>query len=72
MYSDGRNGRCAVGVLMSYYGWDGLDDLDVANNLVVAREELKLIDIEVDLLIHMNDSGFTFDEIANYIDRVVK
>jgi hypothetical protein len=22
-YSDGRNGRCAIGVIMSYYGWDG-------------------------------------------------
>jgi hypothetical protein len=22
-YSDGHNGRCAIGVIMSYYGWDG-------------------------------------------------
>ena len=22
-YSDGNNGRCAIGVLMSYFGWDG-------------------------------------------------
>jgi hypothetical protein len=22
-YSDGHNGRCAIGVLMSYFGWDG-------------------------------------------------
>jgi hypothetical protein len=22
-YSDGNNGRCAIGVIMSYFGWDG-------------------------------------------------
>jgi hypothetical protein len=22
-YSDGYNGRCAAGVIMSYYGWNG-------------------------------------------------
>ena len=22
-YSDGNNGRCAIGVLISYFGWDG-------------------------------------------------
>ncbi|HZA70235.1 MAG TPA: hypothetical protein VE548_11105 [Nitrososphaeraceae archaeon] len=21
-YSDGRNGRCAMGVILSYFGWD--------------------------------------------------
>jgi hypothetical protein len=25
-YSDGHNGRCALGVIMSYFGWDGTDD----------------------------------------------
>jgi hypothetical protein len=25
-YSDGHNGRCALGVIMSYYGWNGKDD----------------------------------------------
>jgi hypothetical protein len=25
-YSDGRNGRCAVGVIMSYFGWNGRDE----------------------------------------------
>jgi hypothetical protein len=25
-YSDGHSGRCAIGVLMSYFGWNGRDD----------------------------------------------
>ena len=29
-YSDGHNGRCAIGVMMSYFGWDGTDDFDTA------------------------------------------
>ena len=29
-YSDRRNGRCAIGVIMSYYGWDGRIDFDTA------------------------------------------
>jgi hypothetical protein len=28
-YTDGRNGRCAGGVLMSYYGWNGRDFFDI-------------------------------------------
>ena len=25
-YSDGHSGRCAIGVIMSYFGWSGKDD----------------------------------------------
>lgn len=25
-YSDGRNGRCVIGLIMSYHGWNGKDD----------------------------------------------
>jgi hypothetical protein len=25
-FSDGCNGRCAIGVIMSYFGWSGKDD----------------------------------------------
>jgi hypothetical protein len=25
-HSDGHNGRCAIGVMMSYNGWNGRDD----------------------------------------------
>ena len=34
-YSDGHNGRCAVGVIMSYYGWDGKDGPGAARKLLV-------------------------------------
>jgi len=29
-YSDGHNGRCAAGVIMSYYGCNGKDDSKAA------------------------------------------
>jgi hypothetical protein len=68
-YSDGHNGRCAIGVIMSYFGWDGKDDFDTARILVAALGELKHAGIDEDLLINLNDSGHTFDEIADYLDR---
>jgi hypothetical protein len=33
-YSDGGNGRCALGVIMRYQGWKGQDDSQAANNLL--------------------------------------
>ena len=68
-YSDGHNGRCAIGVMMSYFGWDGTDDFDTAKVLFVALGELKQAGIDEDLLINLNDSGYLFDEIADYLDR---
>jgi hypothetical protein len=68
-YSDGRNGRCAIGVIMSYFGWDGKDDFDTARILVAALGELKRAGIDEDLLIGLNDSGLSFDEIADNLDR---
>jgi hypothetical protein len=69
-YSDGKNGRCAIGVIMSYFGWDGRVNFDTAYDLLVASDVLKHADIEEDLLIDMNDSGMSFDEIADYLDRI--
>jgi hypothetical protein len=68
-YSDGNNGRCAIGVIMSYFGWDGRVNFDTAYDLLVASDVLKHADIDEDLVIDMNDSGFTFDEIADYLDQ---
>jgi hypothetical protein len=68
-YSDGNNGRCAIGVLMSYFGWDGRIDFDTANDLIAISEVLKHANIDYDLLIDLNDSGYTFEEIADYLDR---
>ena len=33
-YSDGHDGRCALGVIMSYYGWSGKDDSQAASQLL--------------------------------------
>jgi hypothetical protein len=57
---------------MSYYGWDGRDDSDAAKLLLAASIQLKHVDIDEGLLIDLNDSGYTFDEIADYLDRVDK
>ena len=32
-YSDGSNGRCAMGVIMSYFGWNGKDDIRASRKL---------------------------------------
>ena len=69
-YSDGHDGRCALGVIMSYYGWNGKDDSNAASRLLGALIALRQAGIDRNLLIEMNDSGFTFDEIAKYLDRV--
>ena len=54
---------------MSYFGWDGTDYLDAASGLLAAADELKRVCINKDLLIQLNDSGMTFGEIADYLDR---
>jgi hypothetical protein len=67
-YSDGQNGRCALGVIMSYYGWDGVDKIDAGKRLSATLNALDYTGIDEKLLIEMNDSGFSFDKIADYID----
>jgi hypothetical protein len=69
-YSDGYNGRCALGVIMSYYGWNGKDDYQASKKLLGALIALRNAGVDKNLLIEMNDSGFSFDEIANYLDKV--
>jgi hypothetical protein len=69
-YSDRGNGRCAMGVIMSYYGWNGKDDANASSKLLGALIALRQAGIDKNLLIELNDSGFSFDEIANYFDRV--
>ena len=70
-YSDGHNGRCALGVIMSYFGWNGHDDFQASSKLLGTLIALRSAGIDRNLLIEMNDTGFTFDEIADYIDKVV-
>jgi hypothetical protein len=69
-YSDSHNGRCAIGVLMSYLGWDGRVNFDTANCLLAVSDVLKHAGIDEDLLVDLNDSGMSFDEIADYLDSI--
>lgn len=69
-FSDGRNGRCALGIIMSYYGWNGKDDSQASGKFLSTLIALRSAGIDKNLLIEMNASGFTFDEIADYLDRV--
>jgi hypothetical protein len=71
-YSDGHDGRCALGVLMSYYGWDGQDDSQAASKLLGTLIALRCAGIDKNLLIEMNDSGMSFNEIADCLDRYYK
>ena len=66
-YSDGRNGRCSIGVIMSYYGWNGKDDSHAAIKLLGALIALRYAEIDKNLIIQLNDSDATFDEIADYL-----
>jgi hypothetical protein len=68
-YTDGLNGRCAMGVIMSYYGWDGKCFTNSERRLYAALVALRQAGIGKELLIELNDSGATFDEIADYLDE---
>ena len=68
-YTDGLGGRCVMGVIMSYYGWDGKCITNAERRLYAALVALRHAGISKELLIELNDSGATFDEIADYLDR---
>jgi hypothetical protein len=68
-YTDGLGGRCVMGVIMSYYGWDGKCITNAERRLYAALVALRQAGISKELLIELNDSGGTFDEIADYLDR---
>ena len=68
-YTDGLSGRCVMGVIMSYYGWDGKCITNAERRLYAALVALRQAGISKELLIELNDSGGTFDEIADYLDR---
>lgn len=48
----------------------GKVDFDTARILVAALGELRRAGIDKNLLMDLNDLGYTFDEIADYLDRV--
>ncbi|MGE5662442.1 MAG: hypothetical protein ACM3X1_09380 [Ignavibacteriales bacterium] len=51
---------------------DGKDDYNAASGLFATIGQLKYAGIDEDLLINLNDSGYSFDEIAEYLDRIDK
>ena len=59
-----------MGVIMSYYGWNGKDDFQAASKLLGTLIALRCAGIDKNLLIDLNDSGLSFDEIANYLDKI--
>ena len=65
-YSDGHNGRCAMGVIMSYFGWDGKDDVRASRKLLSAFIALTHAGVSKDLVVQLNaeylDPG---NELAN-------
>ena len=69
-YSDGHNGRCAIGVLMSYFGWDGREDFDSFDELLTTLSMLDCNRIDENLILRLNDSGMSFEEIADYLDEL--
>lgn len=70
-YTDGINGRCAMGVILSYFGWDGNHNSDITMSVQAALPALAKTGLHDDfIIIDLNDSGMTFDEIADYLDRV--
>jgi hypothetical protein len=56
---------------MSYFGWSGRDDSQAASKLLGTLIALRSAGIDKNLLIEMNDSGYSFEEIADYIDQIV-
>jgi hypothetical protein len=63
-YTYGLGGRCVMGLIMSYYGWDGKCITNAERRLYAALIALRRTGISKELLIELNDSGATFDDIA--------
>ena len=69
-YSDGHDGRCAMGVILSYFGWDGKANSDLTRSVKAALPTIAKNGLHDDIsIIELNDEGWSFDEIANYLDR---
>ena len=68
-YSDGHNGKCAQGVIMSYFGLAGKHDSDVGTSLQHALPTLTNTALHDGFsIIELDDSDMTIDEISDYLD----
>lgn len=69
-YTDGLDGRCALGVIMCFFGWDGIRNSNINTSLQASFNSLANSDLDDGVsVIELNDSGMTFDEIADYLDN---
>ena len=58
-----------MGLIMSYDGWDGKCRTNAERKLYAALVALRRAGINKELLIELNDSGASFDDIADYLDK---
>jgi hypothetical protein len=57
-YSDVYDGRCAMGTIYSYFGWDGGPDSDMTMSITAALPELEKTGLRDDFsIIELNDAG---------------
>ena len=54
-YSDGKNGRCAISVIMSYFVWDGKDNVRASRKLLSTFIALTNARVSKDLVVQLND-----------------
>ena len=57
---------------MGYFDCNGRDDYQATSKLLGALIALRTAGIDKNLLIELNDSGFMFNEIDDYMDRINK
>ena len=55
---------------MSYYGWNGKDDSKATGKLMDLSNALRQAGIRKDFVVKLNNSGLTFDEIADNLDHI--
>jgi hypothetical protein len=55
---------------MSYFGWDGRDDLRDSRKFLSAFNALSHAGFNKDLVVQLNDAGMSFDGIADYLDQL--
>ena len=69
-YTDGLGGRCVMGLIMSYYGWDCKCITNAERKVICCiNQHYERAGMSKELLIELNDSGATFEDIADYLDR---
>ena len=53
-----NDGRCAMGAIYSYFGWDGGPDSDMTMSITAALPELEKTGLRDDFsIIELNDAG---------------